>query len=139
MSAKNIRIECNYCKKTIIKPAWKIRQSKKQGRNIYCSKICSSNGQKFTKEHKAELYRQRSAKWRRENPQRYRDTRLAWRLNNKEKINSRIREKRRNNQDFREKLNIADKKHRAKKQYGVFWECKFLIDQLNQIIKERTL
>lgn len=142
-------MNCNYCGKPLNKTTGEINRAKKAGLSLYCNRECSGLGRRNdkTKEQKKLEKQQYDKEYRNKNKERIKAKKAEY---NKTKAGratqKRDRDKRKEQHleycrqpEYRAYKKEYDQKHRAKKQYGEFWESAILLNKIEQQIPNREV
>lgn len=134
-----VEITCDYCGEKSERHSGHVNRAIKDGRKLYCNKLCSGLGRRTTKADKVEVKRLYDVKYREEN----KDKIDAKNIKYNESPAGRAMQKK--GRDKRKEYHLEycrtdeykawkheyDKKYNAKKVYGEFWECFLLANEIS--------
>lgn len=139
-----MEICCAYCGNKSDKPIGAVKRAKKAGLNIYCGKICSGLGRRknISVKEKKWLKKQYDIKYRELNAERIKKSKSEYfkkdYKNNPEKYRIiRKKKQQKHNEycrqpEYKKWKSDYDKKYRAKKNFGDFWECFLIIKEIEK-------
>jgi hypothetical protein len=133
-----VKFACANCGKEADRPTGEVNRARKKGLNLYCGQTCSGLGRRKHKsvEQKKEDKRLYDIEYRQRNATRIRKKKARYFQRTYDPEKARIERKRRakfhaeycRRPEYREWKQRYDRKYRAVKEYGEFWEC-FLLSQ----------
>lgn len=142
MNNWDTEIICDGCGKKAHKRTGAVNRSRREGRPVFCTRQCFVDTRKTTKADKIEVKRIYDLRYSKENAQRikernqiYNETPAgrAMQKRNRDKFTQRHLEYCRT-PEYRKWKKEYDIKHRAKKNYGEFWESFILLQDIESHI-----
>ncbi len=144
-----MRVICDYCGRETEKSTGHVNRAKKINSKLYCDRTCAgkakrhNKSQKELKKEKAEYdkqYREKNREVLKKKNQAYNKTKAgrATQKRNREKMKEKHLAYCRT-PEYRAWKKEYDKKHRAKKNYGEYWESAIILNQLEEFIDNREV
>lgn len=133
---------CSFCKSESDRPTGEVNRAKKRGLHLYCDRVCAGLGRRKHKsvQQKKEEKRLYDMGYRKDNKKKLKKKKAAYHKENYDPEKAAIIRKSRmpyhveycQRPEYREWKKDYDRKYRAKKDYGEFWECFLLTQDIRQ-------
>jgi len=142
-----MKIICPQCQKEAELKIGAVNYALKKGRNIYCSRDCSSEARRKTIEEKKAVKAEYDRKHRENNRERLKKEKADYFKRTYDPVAAAIARKKRmpyhvefcRKPEQKAKKKIYDRIHRAKKQYGEYWESALIVAELDEIIDDKEV
>ncbi|MDP9954731.1 hypothetical protein J2X97_000368 [Epilithonimonas hungarica] len=144
-----MKIICHYCQKEIEKTAGHVNRAKKMGLNLFCNRECAgfSRRSKLSDIEKKALKAEYDKNYRAENHDSIKKRKADYFKKTYDPAKASVERKKRmpkhieycRTEKYKKYKKDYDKKYRAKKNYGDFWECKLLVQEISNEYENRKI
>lgn len=141
-------IVCSHCKKEVLKESGEITRAKKGGHPLYCNRTCAGLGRRkhLTKEFLVERKRLYDIEYRKVDVEAKQTKRAAYHKRTYNPVKAAIERQKTmarhiaycQRPEYITWKREYDKKYRAKKNYGEFWESFLLVQDIETEVLSRT-
>jgi CRISPR/Cas system CSM-associated protein Csm2 small subunit len=139
---------CATCGKELDKSASAINRAKRDGKPLYCNKVCFGLSRRTNKtdEQKKEEKRLYDIAYREKNLARIKTGKHEWFQRTYDPVKAAVERKKKMPQhveycrqpEYKKKKQVYDAQHRAKKQFGEFYESFLILQQIDQEVASRA-
>ena len=144
-----MKFNCAYCRREAQRPAGHINRSLARGDKVYCSRLCSGYGRRKhkSKAQKVEEKRVYDMEYRQRNMERLTQAKREYHKRTYDPAKEAFKRKAKmprhveycRQPAYRAYKAQYDREYRAKKEYGEFWECSLLAEDIrNEALKRMT-